>query len=794
MIFSAIIFAAVVATPSPVSHSPSEVPGATAAATADVAASPCPSSSPSGVTACASGAPLRTIGQVQTLGRQANLVGKAISASTGTIGQEQIATRPLLRPGEVLEDIPGLVISQHSGGGKANQYYLRGFQLDHGTNLEAVVNGVPVNLGSHAHGQGYSDINYLIPELVSFVEFKKGTYFADQGDFAVAGGYDLFYRDTIARTTSFTAGDFGYDRFLTADSLTVGPGNLLYAVEIAHDNGSFVRADEYHRYNGVLKYSRSQGVNDFAVTGIAYNGAFNSSDQIPQRLVESGTLGRFGYIDPSDGGNTYRYALSSQFTHSDPNGMTKFNAYGVNSLLNLFSNFTYYYDDANDYYNVTQNPVTCNPAYVKCKPNTGTNPRTNDYVSYCPANDTAPAGAAPHSVPVVPFTFGCGDQRQQVDKRLYYGFDVSRSFVTPRSETTIGAGLRNDNAPVVGLYLDRDKQTYSNGILSNDHIVNTSEYAYLQSRIAIGSKLRVTPGLRFDHYNYNVASFIAANSGTAAEGVLDPKLALSYVMTPNDELYADFGESFHSNDARGVIGNDDPQTRAPFDPTGAPTQFNSPLTRASGYELGYRHSTPKLTTTFSAFRLLLSNELIFDGDHGTTSVGGPDVRQGLELADFFTPTKWFTFDADLATTTARFTSDPLHQGTGVPESLAAVISTGATVDTPRYAASLRMRYFGPRQLDQAGDATSPPSMLFNTQLTAKLEHRTALSLDVFNLFNAPVADVTYYYGSWLPSDATNPAYAKNPAVNPTLGGSGVNDYHFHPSEARTVRLTLSTGL
>ena len=738
--------------------------------------------------------PLRTIGRISTTGRNVNLVGKAISASTGTIDQEQIATRPLLRPGEVLEDIPGLVISQHSGGGKANQYYLRGFQLDHGTNLEAVVNGVPVNLGSHAHGQGYSDVNYLIPELVSFVEFKKGTYFADQGDFAVVGGYDLRYRNTIAPTTSFTAGDFGYDRLLTASSLKLGPGDLLYAVEVAHDNGSYLKPDQYHRYNGVLKYSRTQSPNDFSLTGIAYNGAFDSTDQIPQRLVDSGALSRYGYIDPSDGGNTYRYALSSQFTHTDPNGTTKFNAYGVNSLLNLFSNFTYYYDDASDYYNVTQNPVTCNAAYVACTPNTGTAPRTNSYVSYCPANNTAPPGAAPHSVRLAPFTFGCGDQRQQVDKRLYYGFDTSRSFVTPRSETTVGVGLRNDNAPVVGLYLDHGKQMYANGILSNDHVVDTSEYAYLQTRLSIGSKFRVTPGLRFDHYNYNVASFITANSGAANEGVLDPKLALSYAMTPHDEFYADFGESFHSNDARGVIGTEDPQTRGAFDPTGAPSQFNSPLTRASGYELGYRYSSPKLTTTFSAFRLLLSNELIFDGDHGTTSVGGPDVRQGLEIANFFTPTKWLTLDADLATTTARFTSDPFNQGTGVPESLAAVISSGATIDTRRYAASLRLRYFGPRQLDQTGDASSPPSLLFNTQLTAKLPHRTAVTLDVFNLLNARVADVTYNYGSWLPSDAANPAYAKNPAIDPTVGGGGVNDDHFHPSQARTVRLTLTTGL
>jgi len=740
--------------------------------------------------------PPREIGRVRAVGRNANLVGKAISASTGTIDQEQIATRPLLRPGEVLEDIPGLVISQHSGGGKANQYYLRGFQLDHGTNLEAVVNGVPVNLGTHAHGQGYSDINYLIPELVAYVEFKKGTYFADQGDFAVAGGYDLGYRNTIAPLAEFTGGDFGYDRLLTAGSRPLGAGNVLYALEIAHDNGSYVKPDEYHRLNGVLRYSKTQGADDLAITGMAYDGSFNSTDQIPQRAVDQGLIGRFGYEDPTDGGNTYRYALSAQFTHTNPNGATKFNAYAVNSLLDLFSNFTYYQFDAVDYYNVTQNPVTCNPAYVSCAPNPGTAtaPRTTRYQSYCPANDTAPAGAAPHSVPLEPFTFSCGDQREQVDKRVYYGFDTSRTFVTPGSATTAGAGLRNDNAPVVGLFLTNAREQFANGTLSDDHVSITGAYAYLASRLKIGSKLQFTPGLRLDRYDYDVAAIDPANSGSAGESVLDPKFALAYAASPHEEFYADYGTSFHSNDARGVIGQNDPQTHAPFDPTGTPVQFNSPLTRAVGYELGYRYSSPKLTTTLSAFRLFVSNELIFDGDHGTTSVGGPDVRQGIEFANFYTPARDLTFDADLATTTARFLTDPLNQGTGVPESLAAVISAGATFDRPRFAAGLRMRYFGPRVLDTQGDAVSPPSMLFNAQITAKLAQGNGISLDVFNILNAPAADVTYYYASWLPSDAANPALARDPAVNPALGGSGVNDYHFHPSQARTLRLTYSTRL
>ncbi len=237
-------------------------------------------------------------------------------------------------------------------------------------------------------------------------------------------------------------------------------------------------------------------------------------------------------------------------------------------------------------------------------------PRTTKYQSYCPANNTAPVGAAPGSIVPAAFSFSCGDQRQQIDKRLYYGFDLSRSFIGSHVTTTIGAGLCNDNIPVVGLYLTNAQQQFGNGILSNDHATNTSEYAYVESEIHLGSKLRVVPGLRFDRFNYGVAAYDPANSGAANEGVLDPKFVLAYALSPHQEFYADFGESFHSNDARGVIGNADPQTHAPFDPTGAPLAFNSPLTRASGEELGYRYSSAKLTTTISAFRLLLANELL----------------------------------------------------------------------------------------------------------------------------------------------------------------------------------------
>jgi len=784
------------ATLSPAIPTPS--PCASPAGGVSASPSPGPAETP-----CPSASPLREIGRVSTVGRSVNLVGKAAAASQGTISQEEIATRPVLRPGEVLEAIPGLVISQHSGEGKANQYYLRGFQLDHGTDLESTVVGVPVNLPSHAHGQGYSDINWLLPELVSYVEFKKGPYYADQGDFSTAGAYNLFYRTSIEPVSEIGGGSYGYSRLFTAASTRVGEGTLLYGVEFLHDNGSFERPDEYYKYNGVLRYSRTKGANDFSITGMAYDGSFDSTDQIPQRLVDDGVISRFGYVDPSDGGNTYRYALSTQFAHVDPNGLTKYNVYAAHTFLDLFSNFTYYYLDASDYYNETANPVTCNPAFVSCNPYPAAH-HTSNYLSYCPAYNTAPAGAPVHSVAQPVYTFACGDQREQLDNRFISGFDLSRSFDGHRAQTTLGAGLRNDNIAENGLFLTNDRIRYPNGTLSDDHIVERSIYAYGMTQLHVGDRLRVTPGVRLDVFDFDVAAYNPANSGYATSAMLNPKLAAAYTASKNSEFYLDFGGSYHSNDARSIIGVDDPQTNRPFGPTGAPVYQNTPLARAFGEEVGYRYSTPQITTTASVYELHLANELIFDGDNGTTAIGGPTMRKGIELANFWRPTTWLTYDADFATATARFMADPLHQGTGVPESLNAVVAAGATIDKPHYAASLRVRYFGPRVLDTQGDAVSAPSTLLNGEFTAKLPHGIKWTLACYNLLNADEDDIEYYYNSWLPQDAANPANANNPAINPidgtrgpgftSVNGSGIGDYHFHPSEKRTVRLTLSTRL
>jgi len=759
-------------------------PQLVAGAAAPLAPSPSPSPSAS---PRAEG--LRDIGRTATTrGRQANLVGTAAAASEGTIEQQQIETRPLLRPGEVLEAIPGLIVSQHSGEGKANQYYLRGFQLDHGTDLAATIDGIPVNMPTHAHGQGYSDINWLMPELVSFVTFKKGPYYADEGDFSTAGAYDLFYRNTIPATVSTGAGDYGYDRIFVAGSPRLGGGNLLYALEAYHDNGTFVRPDEYKKLNGVLRWSRTTANSSFAATVQGYRGDFNSSDQVPQRLVAAGELSPSGSVDPTDGGRTYRYALSTSWEHDDRRGATRVVAYAESYGLDLFSNFTYDLFDAGDYYNVTANPVTCNGAYTTCAPGPQ---HVSGYTSYCPSNATAPAAAAPRSIAPAPFAFACGDQREQEDKRSVSGVRATRTLMSPAGETTIGIALRNDNIFALGLFLTHEQLRYAGGTLSDDRVVERDAQAWIDARYHLTRRLRIGAGLRADAYAIRVTDFQPANSGRTAEGMLSPKLTTAYAISPSQELYADAGESFHSNDGRGTTQTLDPQTHATIDPTGAPVQRFSPLVRAWGAELGYRLSTAKLTTTVAFWRLNIASELVFDGDHGVTTPNGPTVRKGIELANFYRPTPSLTLDADVATATARFTTNPAGLGTYVPEALNVVSSAGITLDRPAYAVSLRYRYFGPRVLDQAGDAVSSSTSLLNVQGTLKGRRGSRLTLDVFNLLNARTNDVEYFYGSWLPQDAKNPAYARDSGIDPLLGGGGVNDYHLHPAEARIVRLTYS---
>ncbi len=278
-------------------------------------------------------------------GRAENLVGRAASANEGYIGHAELSRRPLSRVGEVVEAIPGVIVTQHSGGGKANQYYLRGFNLDHGTDLATSLDGMPINMVSHAHGQGYTDIAFLIPELIQDVQWRKGVYYADIGDFASAGAFDIRYFDTLPNgIASATIGSLGYVRGLVADSPRLGAGHLLYAFEAEHEDGPWKNPDDYQKFSGVLKYSLGDALNGFSLTLLGYHGDWNSTDQAAKRAFQRG-LGRFDTLDDSDAGDSGRASLLADWHRGDQFSMTRVLLYGTYYDLNLFSNFTYFLDD-----------------------------------------------------------------------------------------------------------------------------------------------------------------------------------------------------------------------------------------------------------------------------------------------------------------------------------------------------------------------------------------------------------------------------------------------------------------
>lgn len=285
---------------------------------------------------------------LQSITVTATGVSNMSAASAGDVSQEQIASQPLLRPGAVLENVPGLIVTQHSGEGKANQYFLRAFNLDHGTDLATEIDDMPVNMPSHAHGRGYTDLNFLIPELISDLHFKKGPYYVDEGDFATAGAVRMDLASEVPDSATLGYGQDDYRRGLLIGSTGIGSGTLLGAGEIYHNDGPFDYPDDYNRLNGVLRYRDGTSSDYFTLTAMAYSGRWNATDQVPERAIESGLIDHFGSLNPTDGGTSTRSSLSFNGLKRTDSDQVQFSAYVIRYKLDLWSTFTYGCTDLNN--------------------------------------------------------------------------------------------------------------------------------------------------------------------------------------------------------------------------------------------------------------------------------------------------------------------------------------------------------------------------------------------------------------------------------------------------------------
>jgi len=675
--------------------------------------SPDPAGPPSPPDAGAqTGQPATRMGEIVVRGRSDNLVGTANSAGEGVVGNPQIESRPLLRPAEVLETVPGLIATQHSGGGKANQYFLRGFNLDHGTDFATSLDGIPMNLPSHAHGQGYTDLNFLIPELVQEITYKKGPYFPDEGDFSSAGAANIRYFDVLPEgIAKAEGGQYNYGRTLVANSPALWGGHLLYALEGVFNGGPWDHPDDYYKFNGLLRFSRGDASDGFSVTGIGYYGHWNATDQVPERAIKEGLIDRWGAIDPSDAGRSSRFSLSGEWHRDVGPGQVRILAYGYHYDLDLYSNFTYFLD----------------------------NPEK-------------------------------GDQFEQKDDRFVLGlvptYHWTMDLLNRTFDNTVGVQVRSDLIHN-GLYNTEDRNRYS--ATRHDHIDQTSIGLFLQNKVSWNDWFRTFGGCRVDIFNFDVDSNNQANSGSKTSALASPKLSLIFGPWYQTELYLNGGFDFHSNDARGVMTTVDPKTGEPVQPADA-------LVRSKGAEVGIRTAAlPHLQSSIALWMLDIDSELVLEGDTGTTAPSRPSRRYGVELANFYSPLPWLTFDADFAWSHARFRDhEPI--GDYVPEAIETVVASGVTVhDLYGFFGSLRVRYFGPRALIEDDSVRSNASTIVNLQAGYQITPHWSLTLDVFNLLNAKVSDIDYYYTSRLRGEPPD----------------GVDDVVTHPAEPRAFRGTVT---
>ena len=648
------------------------------------------------------------IEKLTVYGHRDGLIGESISASSGIIGQGEIEQRPMLRSAEMLELIPGMAVTQHSGSGKANQYFIRGFNLDHGTDFATSIDGMPINMRSHGHGQGYTDLNFIIPESISTINYQKGSYSASQGDFSSAGSAQFKLLDNVKhQQIELSIGEDNYKRAVVLGSTNLKKGKLIAAAEWQGYDGPWDDINEdVNKKNALLRYVGKAFNGDLSISAMAYDNTWNSADQIPQRAVSQNLITQLGSLDTTLGGSSSRYSLSGNWQGEH----LKASAYVINYDLNLYSNFSYFLND--------------------------------------PIN---------------------GDQFNQQDNRNIYGTTLSYQFETKTSglnmQHTVGLELKHDDIDNVGLYNTKAREQLST--VRQDALKQTSYSSFWESKLLFTPKLEATAGVRYDYFDTNVTSITAVNSGKACDDLISFKASLNYRFTQLLAAYANWGQSFHSNDARGSTINIDPVT-------GDQAERVDLLVKSEGAEIGLRFADEKKYNMSAAlWWLKLDSELLFVGDAGNTEPSDASKRYGLEMSAYYWINDQFNIDLEASFTHSRL--DINNNNNYIEGAVPVVASTGLNWHlSKQWQSSIRVRHIGKRTLTDDGDKRSNPLTVVNSSVSYKQTH-WKVDFELLNLFNSTDHDIDYYYASRL---------AGEPA-------QGVEDNHFHPIEPRTARLTLS---
>ena len=656
------------------------------------------------------------------------------AASAGDISQVQIANQPLLRPASVLENVPGLIVTQHSGEGKANQYFLRAFNLDHGTDLATEVDDVPINMPTHAHGQGYTDLNFLIPELVADLHYKKGPYYADEGDFATAGTVRIGLLSEAPTTATVGVGQDGYRRALVVGSTPFADGSLLASGEAYHNDGPFDVPDDYNRLNGVLRYRSGTERDYWSLTGMAYSGRWTSTDQVPERAIDEDLISRWGSLNPSDGGITSRSSLSFSRVKTTDADQVQLSAYVIRYKLDLYSTFTYFLKD---------------PTY--------------------------------------------GDQMLQHDDRVVYGFKGSRTWVTELAglplTNVVGVQARVDDIRDVAI--DPTFQRKIIGTQQNAGVEESNGAVYAESSLQWRPDVRTVIGLREDEFDFDVTDKmvnpdgsctltsdpLGCDTGNQRASIFSPKLGVILGPWARTTYFVNVADGYHSNDARSITRSGE----NPADPS------VTPLTRATSAELGMSSTAiANLQTSLDVFELKLKSELVFDGDAGVTAPSGATTRQGIEWGNAYHVNSWLSAELNAAFSKARFDHDsppddlgcsnaaPSHPcavpiaivGRYIPNSPTNVVDAGITVHPQSgWFGALRARHFGESPLVEDNSARSAAYTTVDGQFGYQRPGQWLVALDAFNLFDVKWNDIEYYYVSRLQNESSpKPDYVVHAGV------------------------------
>lgn len=682
-----------------------------------------------------------TVAAVVVTSRE-DLTGKALTASQGVVTPKELELRPAYRVGQLLEAVPGLVVTAHSGEGKANQYLLRGENLDHGIDLANFVDGMPINRPTNAHGQGYSDLNFLIPELIERVSYTKGPYYADLGDFGGVGSEHMHMRNVLDDQISLSGGTLGDDEALAAGSRAVGGGStLLGALEASHVDGPFTHPDNFRKLAAALRWSEGNQANGDSLTALFFRGEGRNTTDQPLRAIEDGQISRWGSLDPTDGNRSFRQSLSARSARSGEDGWIIAEAFAIHSGMTLWNNFTHFLNDA--------------------------------------AN---------------------GDQEQQDETRTTLGASLTlgRTLAVFSLPNQISAGFQDRYD---ALYVDRRHTRQRSDLLycndgdgdysvgqtacTADRVVLNDAALFFQDDIRLTSWARLVLGLREEESDARDRSQLSGfTRGRASEKLAQPKGDLIFGPWFDTEIYASAGKGFHSDDVRGVLGTV-PVEGVPFGIGRVPL-----MAKTWAEEIGLRnHSLPGLDWQAVVFDQIYSSEMIYDQDAGQDQATAPSRRQGAEISAQYRPIPKVELSADLASTRAWFfdTAKTLTNfygivgGTHIANAPTYTGSIGLLLDQiGPWSAGVEERILGPYPLTN-GPANPRAQGYKETNITVSyaLSSRLAVRLTVFNLLNAKAWAAEYYY-----------ATAITPAEVARYGTAGVNDYQVHPLEPLSARLNM----